>query len=103
MTTALLERAGLDGFVSRVISIDEVRQWKPAPAVYRHAADVIGVEPTRLAHVAVPACDLHGAHDAGLITGWAPKAATPPADQPPDTPTRAWPDAVDGSQGYGRS
>jgi 2-haloacid dehalogenase len=29
-TTALLERNGLDSLVERVISIDEVRTWKPA-------------------------------------------------------------------------
>src|ERR671910_721060 len=48
-TTALLERTGLDALVPRVISIDEVQAWEPAPAPYRHAADVLGVKPRRLA------------------------------------------------------
>ncbi len=69
-TAALLARAGLDALVPRVISVDEVRAWKPAPAPYLHAADVLGVEPRRLALVAVHGWDVHGAHRAGLVTGW---------------------------------
>jgi 2-haloacid dehalogenase len=85
-TTALLERAGLDTLVARVISVDEVRAWKPAPAPYRHAADVLGVEPGRLAHVAVHAWDVHGAHRAGLVTGWASRreGVFPVTFDPPD-------------------
>jgi 2-haloacid dehalogenase len=69
--TVVLERAGLDDLVGRVISIDEVQTWKPSAAPYRHAADAMGVAPPRLAHVAVHGWDVHGAHRAGLVTGWA--------------------------------
>lgn len=70
-TTSLLDRAGLAELVGDVISIDEVQMWKPAPAPYRHAADVLGVAPGELALVAVHSWDVHGAHHAGLVTGWA--------------------------------
>jgi 2-haloacid dehalogenase len=85
-TTALLERAGLDSLVDRAISIDDVRTWKPAPAPYRHAADVMRVEPGRVAHVAVHGWDIHGAHHAGLVTGWAPRleGTFPATFDPPD-------------------
>lgn len=85
-TTALLERAGLDSLVDRVISIDDVRTWKPAPAPYRHAADVMGVPPGRLAHVAVHGWDVHGARHAGLVTGWASRleGTFPATFDPPD-------------------
>jgi len=69
-TAALLDRNGLEGLVSRVISIDEVRVWKPAAAPYLHAADVVGVEPHQLALVAAHAWDVHGARHAGLLSGW---------------------------------
>jgi 2-haloalkanoic acid dehalogenase type II len=87
-TTVLLERNGLDALVERVISIDEVRTWKPAPELYRHAADLMGVEPRRLAHVAVHGWDVHGAHHAGLVTGWASRlaGAFPAIYDPPDGP-----------------
>lgn len=85
-TIVLLERAGLDALIDRVISIDEVHTWKPAPAPYRHAAGVMGVEPHRLAHVAVHGWDVHGAHRAGLVTGWASRLEDtfPAVFDPPD-------------------
>jgi 2-haloacid dehalogenase len=93
-TTALLERNALDSLVERVISIDEVRIWKPAPELYRHAADLMGVEPRRLAHVAVHGWDVHGAHHAGLVTGWASRLeGTFPAIY--DRPDVAGPDLVE--------
>src|SRR5918993_936423 len=85
-TTALLERTGLNALVARVISIDEVHAWKPAPAPYLRAADVLGVEPRRLALVAVHSWDVHGAHRAGLVTGWSPRrgGGFPATFDPPD-------------------
>jgi 2-haloacid dehalogenase len=85
-TTVLLEQTGLDALVARVISIDEVQAWKPAPAPYLHAADVLGVEPRRLALVAVHSWDIHGAHRAGLVTGWASRreGVFPATFDPPD-------------------
>ncbi|HUY47198.1 MAG TPA: hypothetical protein VMV92_15940 [Streptosporangiaceae bacterium] len=35
-----MHRAGLGGYVERVISAEEARTWKPPAAVYRHAASV---------------------------------------------------------------
>jgi 2-haloacid dehalogenase len=98
MTTSLLERAGLDPLFTRVISIDDVERWKPAPAVYRHAADVMGVEPGQLAHVAVHAWDLHGAHHAGLLTGWASRleGTFPATFTPPDVTATDLIGVVDG-------
>jgi 2-haloacid dehalogenase len=69
-TAALLDRNGLDGLVTRVVSNDEVRVWKPAAAPYLHASGVLGVEPHRLALVAAHAWDVHGAKRAGLLSGW---------------------------------
>ena len=70
ITRGLLERTRFAHFVERVISIDEVRRWKPSREVYLHAAKVAGVAPNELALVAAHAWDVHGASQAGLITGW---------------------------------
>ncbi|GAA1817549.1 haloacid dehalogenase type II [Planosporangium flavigriseum] len=67
---ALLDRAGLTRYVSRNLSIDAVRRWKPAPEPYRYAATELGVEPQRLALVAVHPWDCAGAAAAGLTAGW---------------------------------
>lgn len=69
-TAALLERSGIDQDVEQVLSVDDVRRWKPAAEIYRHAATSTGVEPEQVALVAAHAWDTHGAHLAGLTTGW---------------------------------
>ncbi len=85
-TRQLLQCARLDRFVERVISIDEVRRWKPAREVYLHAAKVPGVAPDELALAAAHAWDIHGANQAGLLTGWVSRLEKRfhPAMNPPD-------------------
>jgi len=97
-TARLLRSAQLDGLVDRVISIDEVRVWKPAPAPYRHAAALLGVEPGQLAMVAVHAWDVHGALRAGLVGGWASRLEGdyPPMFDPPDVTGADLVEVVDG-------
>lgn len=70
-TEAFLDRSGLDRFVDQVISVADVRMWKPPRAVYDHALSRIGRPADDVALVAVHAFDCHGAHAAGLTTGWA--------------------------------
>lgn len=69
-TQKLLDRAHLAAHVERVISIDEVRRWKPNREVYLHAARSLGVEPARVALIAAHAWDVHGAKQAGLCAAW---------------------------------
>lgn len=70
VTQRLLDRAGLSPFVERVVSVAEVRKWKPDSTVYRYAADVSGVATGELALIAAHAWDVHGAKSAGLLTGF---------------------------------
>jgi 2-haloacid dehalogenase len=70
-TEAFLDRSGLDRFVDQVISVADVGKWKPPPEVYRYALERIGRPAGDVALVAVHAFDCHGAHAAGLTTGWA--------------------------------
>lgn len=85
-TRALLERAGLDGHIEQVLSVDDVRRWKPAPEIYHHAATSTGVAPDQVALVAAHAWDTHGAHHAGLTTGWVARleGGFPAVFSPPD-------------------
>jgi 2-haloacid dehalogenase len=96
VTARLLQRAGLDPFVERTISIDEVRHWKPSAQVYRHAAAVLGVQPAQLALVAAHAWDVLGAGRAGLVTGWVTRGegAFHPAMRPPTVVGRTLPEVV---------
>ena len=95
-TRKLLQRARLDAFIERVISIDEVRRWKPSREVYLHAAKVSGIAPDQLALVAAHAWDVHGASQAGLITGWVSRLEKRfhPQMNPPDAVGDTLPEVV---------
>jgi 2-haloacid dehalogenase len=69
-TRKLLSAARLEGGVEKVISIDEVRQWKPSREVYLHAARAAGVRPDCMTLIAAHAWDVHGAKQAGLGGAW---------------------------------
>jgi 2-haloacid dehalogenase len=69
-TRKLFESAGLENFVERYISIDEIKHWKPSRQVYLHAARTLNVDPAQLALIAAHDWDIHGANRAGLITGF---------------------------------
>jgi 2-haloacid dehalogenase len=85
-TAALLRRAGVDEHIEQVLSVDDVGRWKPAPEIYRHAADSTGVSPAQVALVAAHAWDTHGAHQAGLTTAWVARLEDryPPIFEAPD-------------------
>ena len=60
-----MENAGLHTFLRRVISVEEVGRFKPAPEPYQHAADVMGVELADMMLVAAHDWDCAGAVAAG--------------------------------------
>lgn len=62
---AQIENAGLHPFIQRVISVDEVRRFKPSPVPYHHAAEVSGVEIEQTMLVAAHDWDVAGALAAG--------------------------------------
>lgn len=69
-TETLLNNSGLDAYVEDIVSIDDVKAWKPRAEVYQQAAHVAGCAPERLALVAAHAWDCRGAAHAGLRTAW---------------------------------
>ena len=73
-TLNLFRAAKLDGLLAGVISIDDVRLWKPRAEVYLHAARVANVDAGSLALVAAHAWDVHGAQQAGCVGAFVPRA-----------------------------
>jgi 2-haloacid dehalogenase len=69
-TRKLLETADLEERVAEIVSVEEVELYKPHPAVYRHAAERLGVEPRRVTLIAAHAWDVVGAKAAGLDAIW---------------------------------
>jgi 2-haloacid dehalogenase len=70
-TQDFLDRSELAAYIDRVISVAEIRAWKPPARVYQHALRHLGRRADEVALVAVHAFDCHGAARAGLTTGWA--------------------------------
>jgi 2-haloacid dehalogenase len=66
-TRGLLGKAGLDGVMAEILSVEDVGLAKPRTEVYRYAAEASGVAPSEMALVAAHAWDVHGARCAGLI------------------------------------
>ncbi len=69
-TARFLQQAGLAEHVDQVVTTQQLRTWKPVPAVYHFTAEALGVPAHRLALVAVHAWDCHGAKRAGCLAGW---------------------------------
>ncbi len=85
-TTELLEQAGLDRYIARVVGVEEAGAWKPTPTPYRHLVELLHREPGEVGFVAVHGWDIHGASRAGLVTGWCSRLEHryPPICDPPD-------------------
>lgn len=66
----LLARSDLSELVELVVSIDEVKRWKPSREVYLHACRKSGTLPANTVLVAAHAWDVHGAKQAGLRAAW---------------------------------
>jgi FMN phosphatase YigB (HAD superfamily) len=76
MTARLLRAAALEGVVGRVMSVDDMGEWKPALPAPAHGG-VLRLEPGQLAMVAVHAWDVHGAVRAGFTAAWGPASRAP--------------------------
>lgn len=61
-----LEHAGLAGFFERRFSVDALRAYKPAPAVYHYVCDELKVAPTKCMMIAAHVWDTIGAQSAGF-------------------------------------
>jgi 2-haloacid dehalogenase len=69
-TRTLLKNAGLDALVPEIVTTEDVRVYKPHPAVYRRAVETLGLPAERVTLVAAHAWDVVGARAAGLNGVW---------------------------------
>jgi 2-haloacid dehalogenase len=86
MIANCLGNSGLGEFFGERISVDDVRAFKPSPAVYQHAAVRLSRPAGQLRLVTSNAFDCVGASAAGLRTAWVNRSAGPfdTIGQPPD-------------------
>ncbi len=83
---AQMENSGLRGYFEHLLSADAVRRLKPAPAPYRMAAEILGVDVGEIRLVAAHAWDVAGAIRAGCAAGFVarPGMVLDPLVQRPD-------------------
>lgn len=74
---AVLARGGVSEVVDAIVSIEDVRRWRPAPAVYEEIARATGVAPGDVLYVGDHAADLEGARRAGVETARVSRSAAP--------------------------
>jgi 2-haloacid dehalogenase len=77
MVAACLASSGLDAWISRQLSVDEVRAYKPSPRVYQYAARRLCRAPGQLRLVSGNAFDIAEAGAAGLRTAWVNRGGVP--------------------------
>jgi len=87
MLAAAVEQAGLGDTLDRVLSVEEVGVFKPAPAVYRLAVERLGVPGTAIAFQSSNAWDIHAASAFGLRTVWCNRSGQQP-ERLPGAPDR---------------
>jgi 2-haloacid dehalogenase len=84
---AVLGNAGLIAMLEDVVSVDEVKIYKPAPLVYRHLAIRMGTETAVTWVISSNPFDVIGAKVAGLRAAWvsrSPRAILDPWGVAPD-------------------
>lgn len=62
--------AGISEYFEQLLTVDSVRQFKPAAAVYQSAAASLGVAPKNIRMVAAPSWDVGGALHAGCAAAF---------------------------------
>lgn len=73
----LLATAGIRGEFEQLLSVEDAGAWKPVRAAYAHAARTCSVSIEEMLLVAVHPWDIHGAHQAGMRTGWINRQPAP--------------------------
>jgi 2-haloacid dehalogenase len=79
MLAGVVESAGLKGTFAQVLSVDEVKIYKPSPRVYALASQRLGLEPGAIGFVSANSWDIQGAGAFGFRTVWLNRG-----DQPGD-------------------
>lgn len=77
MLESMVEHADIGDILEDTISADEVRTFKPAPEIYRHAAARTGTPIDEIVHVTAGWFDVMGAQHAGMQAVWVDRKSTP--------------------------
>jgi 2-haloacid dehalogenase len=77
MLEPLMAAAGLAGYFDGVVSVDEVRVYKPSPRTYRHVAERLGRPIGEVRLISSNPFDVIGAESAGMGVAWVDRSGAP--------------------------
>lgn len=80
MLDAAVASAGLGRLLSRVLSVDAVKTYKPAPAVYALGPEALGLPAAEILFVSSNGWDVAGAKAFGYQVAWCNRVAAPPEE-----------------------
>lgn len=81
MLEAAAKSAGIAALLDAIISVDEVKVFKPSPSVYKLASTRMKASTNQIGFVSSNSWDVHGAGSAGLTTFWIQRAAGEPPEE----------------------
>ena len=81
MLEAAARSAGILRWLDHVVSVEEVKIFKPSPRVYNLASERLGVRSAKLGFVSSNSWDVAGAASAGLTTLWIQRSAAEPPEE----------------------
>jgi len=89
MLDNVVKNAGLDGTFSHVISVDDVKMYKPSAAAYQLAVKKMGVEAGSIGFVSSNFFDVAGARAFGFRSHWVNRSGAP-AEELGVNPDATW-------------
>lgn len=86
MLEPLLEQAGLNDYLDHIISVDDIKQFKPSPASYQLVLDTARVPRHEITFLSSNGWDISGAKAFGFTTAWINRSEQPTEELqlPPD-------------------
>ena len=81
MLEAAARGAGIIDLLDAILSVEEVKIFKPSPRVYQLAPERLGVRPFEMGFVSSNNWDIAGAASTGLETFWIQRRAAEPSEE----------------------
>lgn len=81
MLEAAAKSAGIAPLLNAIISVEEVKVFKPSPRVYNLGPEKMNVSNAELGFISSNSWDAAGAASAGLITFWIQRSAAEPPEE----------------------
>ncbi|MGM0825545.1 MAG: haloacid dehalogenase type II [Pseudomonadota bacterium] len=78
--SALLKRAGVDQHMDEVVSVDDIKRFKPDPSVYAFLRTRLETRPEQTWLISSNPFDVIGAAHAGLRSAWVRRSSDAPFD-----------------------